>query len=112
MAEIIGGKPLKSYKEFNVNATINQLVESFPITQATSATLYFMIECTTENKLRSGKLKLSHIDSANPEYIVNEVLGDSIPHEFSVLLVGSTIEVYFKNDDIHTVLVKISKSSF
>lgn len=111
MPEVIGGKPIISFFESNVSASVNQLMDTIALDVSKTFEWTYSLEDTTNSKYRSGKIYATHKDSANPDYSISNIQGDSLSHAISVLLDGTNIKLYIQNNEAVTLKIKASRIS-
>ena len=111
MTVVIGGKPVIDYFEANVSASVDQLMDTIPITTSKTFEWLYSLEDTTNNTYRRAKIHATHKQSVNPDYSITNINGDSVSHTVSVLLDAGNIKLYIQNDEAVTVIVRVSRIS-
>ena len=111
MAVLSGGKAVDAYKEQNVGAAVNQLMDTVAIADFSGMEWLYSIVDSTDNKYQAAKLVASQKFSVNPEYSRHDINGDTIAFVITMLLDAGNIKVYFQNDEAHSIQVRFSRRS-
>ena len=111
MPEVKEGKPIQEYFDTNINAGVNQLVDSFPITTFINAKWVIALTNLTTNDIRTETVHAVHRQSLNPSYNITDIKG-SVSRTLDILLDSGVIKLYIQNDEAVTIKAQVSRESF
>lgn len=95
----------------NINAGVDTVLDSVPVVAFTTVKWVFEIQDSTDDEYKTGIITATHKPSVNPRYILNNLVGDKISHTWDILLNTGSMELHYKNDEAHTVFVRISRAT-